>query len=238
MNIGQTSATVARLVLGQDVFERGGDDCPVWKVRQVISKEPANLKRDEGYRLSTSALALARAMEHEGLGWCVCCAIRGVDEVSGAVVVDPVLTLLVYWHPSSAVDGQSNTLFKFYMTLVMQVPVDKQRLKHYHGVVKGAMEAGQTSCAISCLGYKQSYHIGNGKLACRETRHYLTGGHICLPKLSPQWVIDDKFQPLIEWIETVQGLSWGLRFCPQDESKFLMDVESQLCPWALLVVYW
>lgn len=237
MNAGQSSATIMRLVLDQDVFM--DNSCPAWKVRQVISKEPS--KTTWGYRLHDRLLSLVTSLEQEGLGWCICNSVKGVNEVSGQLIVDPVHTLLVYWHPSTASEGQTNGLFKYYMTLVMQAPIDKPRLKFYHERIKGAMEAGQTSCVISCLCLNQSYKVGESSsdsLACRETRHYLTGAHIVLPQHSPVWVVDEKFAVLIEWIVKTHELSWDLRFCPMDESKMVLDVTTQLYPWALLVIYW
>lgn len=238
MNAGQSSATIMRLVLDQDVFVDESSSSSS-KVRQVISKEPS--KTIWGYRLHERLLPLVTSLEQEGLGWCICNSVRGVNEVSGQLIVDLIHTLLVYWHPSTASEGQRNGLFKYYMTLVMQAPIDKQRLKYYHERIKAAMDSGQTSCVISCLCFNQSYRIGGGEgslLVCRETRHYLTGAHIVLPKHSPVWVVDEKFAALIEWVVKTQELSWDLRFCPMDESKMVLDVATQMFPWALLVIYW
>lgn len=242
MQAGQTSATVARLVLDQDIFNHkneGGVFCSSWKVRQVISKElSANWRRD--YWLDARYAPLIQAIEQEGLGWCICNAVKGINEVLGDWVVDPIHALLVYWHPSTASEGQPNLLHKYYLGLVMQTPVDEACLARYHALIRRAMDAGQQSCVLTCLGYKQSYWPdgGGGGRVCAETRHYLTGAHIVLPKISPQWRLDDKFEPLLEWLVDKHKLAWGLRFCPVDENKLVIDAQSQLQPWALLVASW
>lgn len=246
MACGQTCATVLRmreedLTRVEDV--EGTLVCPWWKVRDVISKERIELKHS--YQVSNKFAGVIQTIEQEGLAWCVGVNIRGVDEASKQVFMDSVYALIVYWHPSTAQDNAQNQLYKYFLSHVIQCPLDEQRLKRYANTIKAAMDAGQTSCVLVCLGYQQSYwkrefHTSavNTALVCKETRHYMTGAHIVLPSISPEWILDSKFEPLLTFIEKRHGLSWTLRFAPLDEAKFVIDATSQLHPWALLTVVW
>lgn len=253
MNCGQTSVSVLRLKLdesGDLILEENirVDDplcCPLWKARDVISKERFKIQETgAGYRLHHKYTSLIQLIEQEGLAWCIGNSIKGTNDITQEPYVDPMHSLIVYWHPSTSSENQPNALHKYYLSLVMQQPIDEQRLKRYYGIIKGAMDSGQNSCIISCLGYQQSYwkvdssNVHNSRWICKETRHYLTGAHVVLPNISPEWMVDAKFEPLLTWLTDRQGLSWTLRFAPLDENKFILDVERQLHPWALLVVRW
>lgn len=157
MDSGQTSVTVLRLRLGEHLFiakdEEESLSCPAWKVREIVSKERANAKHATCYVLHTQLIpVIQQAVEQEGLAWCICNSVRGVDEVSGEIVLDPIHALLVYWHPSTASEGQPNHLHKYYISCVMQAPIDEGRLKRYFALIKGAMDAGQNASVLTMLG--------------------------------------------------------------------------------------